>query len=265
MTEAVTLDSLKGARRWAMAVDLAAIAASTAANITHALTADVAPGDERSAVGAVLVAMVPPLGLAIAVGIWHRSQGILTGRLAQAFSALLAGVAAGAAYVSFGHIQSVAQHFGQSETDAVIIALVIDLTAVLATVVLIGAGQKMTELTEAAEAARAAERQAARDAEVAEAAARAEAAKAKAAEATEAAARAERMAARTSTVAPKLASVPAVAPARGEATELAIADYLATHPDAKQSAVAKAVGCSAKTVQRSTAWADHKASKAVAS
>lgn len=142
---------LEGARRFALSVDLFAVGASMAANIVAA----------PASLGGWLVAVIAPLGLFLSIGLWHRSRGILRGPLGWLFSTGLAAVGSGAAVVSFGHLRHVAEVNGQTGTAAVILPLVVDATAVLATIVVVAAGQRLAE-SEAADA------QAAADAELAE-------------------------------------------------------------------------------------------------
>lgn len=248
MSELVTLEAVRGARRVAVSVDLAAVAASTAANIGDALLG------ESSGAGAVAVAVVAPVGLCLAIMLWHRSQIILSGGLGHLFNAGLAAVAMGAAVVSFGHIRSVATHFGQNDRDATIIALVIDGAAVLAAVVIVAAGQKIGEISAAADRQQREQRQVVREAEVArQAELRAtRQAQMEAARPSESHRGRQLENGQTKTVPKKTAS------GRGSQAQQAIGEYLAKHPEAKQTEVAAAVGVSASTVKRSVAWSSRK-------
>lgn len=241
----LTVEQLRATRRTAIAIDLAAVAASLAANVAAA---------PRS-VGGWLVAAVAPVGLFLAIVLWHRSHGVLGGWLARAFNLGLTGIAAGAAWISFGHLQEVAERFGQSPEAAAVIPLVIDGAAVLATIVVISAGQRASEL----EAAQAEADRIEREAERAQAEADRLAVSAR--EAAEA-----RLSARRSSVgegAPASRGGAERAPAtetrvgrpgRGQNTAVAIADYLVVHPGATATEVAAAVGVSDRTVKRSESW-----------
>lgn len=279
---------LTAARRAALAIDLLAVAASLAANIAAS----------RQTLAGWMVSAIAPIGLFLAIILWHRSHGVVVGWLGRAFTAGLGAIALGAAWISYGHLRHVALAAGQSETASAIIPLVIDGAAILATIVVISAGQRLTELAvaeaEAVETARherdesaAAERAAARKAEAdqveadrqataelerqkIEADARIELARIAAeTEAAETAARQQRLAtARQPASAPSAigpggrASKPPPAKTTPKAdTSQLIADYLAEHPDAKQAEVATAAGCTTKTVQRNQAWRDHQEAK----
>ena len=258
MSEPLTIESARGARKVAMAIDIAAVAASTAANIAAA----------PATAGGWAVAAIAPVGLFLAIVLWHRSQGILGGRLGQAFNLGLAGIAAMAAWVSYGHLRHVAEAMGQTPAVAAVIPLVVDGAAILATVVVIGAGQKIAELTEAAEAEQRAEREAARAAEqtkreAAEAARRqAEAERADAEERKTALSARQAVVAAGSTKTKTAAKPKAGKPSAAE-TAAAIAAYLIDHPEATAAEVGQAIGATARTVRRYSEWTGRPAAQTV--
>lgn len=127
---------IESARRYAIGVDLAAIGASLAANIA----------DAPPTVGGRLMASIAPLGLFAMVGLWHRSRVILAGPVGWSFTIGLAAIALGAGYVSFGHLQAIAEANGQTGHASWILPLVIDATAVMATLVVIAAGRELARL-----------------------------------------------------------------------------------------------------------------------
>ncbi len=127
---------IESARRYAVGVDLVAIGASLAANVA----------DAPPTIGGRLMASIAPLGLFAMVGLWHRSRVILTGLVGWSFTAGLASIAAGAGYVSFGHLRAIAEANGQTGHASWIVPLVIDATAVLATLVVIASGRALARL-----------------------------------------------------------------------------------------------------------------------
>lgn len=240
MAADVSADQLRATRRTALAIDVAAVAASLAANIAAA----------PPSIGGWLVAAVAPIGLFVAIVLWHRSHGVLKGWLAWSFNVGLAGIATGAAWISFGHLRAVAERFGQSPGAAAVIPLVIDGAAVLATIVVISAGKRAAELDEAEAAAReldrraqAAEIERARQAEL-EVVARQE----RLGELRSSATNGVTSEATSGPTGPDSGNVPQ--PQKRSNTAQAIADYLAEHPEASRAEVAEAVGTSSRTVQR---------------
>lgn len=242
-----SIEQLRATRRTAVAVDLAAVAASLAANIAAA---------PRS-VGGWLVAAVAPVGLFLAIVLWHRSHGVLAGWLSPIFNIGLGAIAAGAAWISFGHLQEVAERFGQSPGAAAVIPLVIDGAAVLATIVVISAGQRIAEL-ETAEAHAA---QAEREAERARADAERQAIERRQTAEARLASRKVEPPARPTPVASRENGTRGIRPARSQDTATSIADFLVVNPTATAIEVASAVGVSDRTVKRSAAWRSRPAAK----
>jgi hypothetical protein len=245
----LSIEQLRATRRTAIAVDLAAVAASLAANIAAA---------PRS-VGGWLVAAVAPVGLFLAIVLWHRSHGVLAGWLSPLFNVGLASIAAGAAWISFGHLQEVAERFGQSPGAAAVIPLVIDGAAVLATIVVISAGQRITEL-ETAEANAA---QAEHEAQRARADAERQATEHRRAAEARLASRKVEPPAPPTPVANQETDTTDARRARSQDTATAIADFLLVNPTATAIEVAAAVGVSDRTVKRSAAWRSRPAAKPV--
>lgn len=261
MSEPLTIERAQSARTFAVVVDLAAVGASLAANIAAA------PANA----GSWAVAAVAPLALFAIIGLAHRSQGILIGWLGWAFYGGLAGIAIGAAWISYGHLKHVAVAMGQSEEVARIIPLVVDGAAIMASIVVVAAGQAITELGKVADEAEAATRRAQREAVETENRRKRDAAEAEARaqrEATEAKHRLDAIAKTAKASAGSKANGAKKAGSRGMTkveekafNESNIAAYLAEHPDAKQSAVAEFLGINPRTVARSSAWQDLKASQ----
>ncbi len=256
MSEPLSIESVKGARRYAIAVDLAAVGASLAANVAAA----------PATVGGWLVAAVSPLALFAVIGLAHRAQGILGGWIGRAFNTGLAAIAVAAAWISYGHLQHVAIEMGQSPGVARVIPLVIDGAAVLASLIVVAAGSKITALQLEAEQAAAVEREAVRAAELAkrealEAERRAEA-KAKADAVERAAALEARQAAVKASTSKASTKDKAAAPKVDRAvTGAAIAAYVAEHPDATAAEVGAAIGATDRTVRRYSEWTDRPAAQ----
>lgn len=137
----LAVPQLRATRRFAFGIDGAAVAASLGFNLAAA----------PSTFGGYLVGAVAPLFLFAAIGLWHRAHGVLGGVLGGLFNLGLAAVAGMAGFLSFDHIRHVAIEVGgQSPTQAATLALVVDVLAVLAALVVIGTGQRIEDL-EAAE------------------------------------------------------------------------------------------------------------------
>lgn len=224
---------LEAARRWGIGVDLAAVSASMAANIAAA----------PPTVAGWLVAIIAPIGLFGAIGLWHRSRGIVDGPAGWAFSAVFAGVAIGAAVVSFDHIRHVAIVYGgQDEAAAIILPLVVDLLAVLATIVVVTAGRRLEQIDTEERAAEQAQRAA--EAEEARQAAQA---RRDAQEAAQAAEEARQRAEKTR------AASNGARVTNGD-REAVIAATLAANPATTKAELAELLGVTEKTIQRSQAW-----------
>lgn len=257
MSEPLTIERAQSARTFAVVVDLAAVGASLAANIAAA----------PASAGSWAIAAVAPLALFAIIGLAHRSQGILVGWLGRAFYTGLAGIAIGAAWISYGHLKHVAIAMGQSEQVARIIPLVVDGAAVMASIVVVAAGQTVNELERANAEASAAARQEQRRAVDDENRRKREASIAADKARTEAVEARERLAAiarsdKTNGATAKKASGKGMTKVEEKAfNEANIAAYLTEHPDARQSAVAEFLGLSPRTVARSAAWRELKASK----
>lgn len=222
---------LEAARRWGIGVDLAAVGASMAANIAAA----------PNTIGGWLVAIVAPCAIFGAIGLWHRSRDIVDGPAGWLFSGVLATVAIGAAVVSFDHIRHVAIVYGgQDERAAIILPLVIDLLAVLATIVVVAAGRRLehldTQEAAAEQAARAAEAEQARQAAVAKA------------EAEQARQQAEQ--ARQD----RAARVAKTGRATNGDREAIISEQLVANPAITKAELAQMLDVTEKTIQRSEAW-----------
>jgi ABC-type multidrug transport system fused ATPase/permease subunit len=259
--------SARSTQRTALLVDGVTVAASLAANVA----------DAPATVPGRLIASTAPVGLFLIMFLWHRASEELEGWAGRFVVGVMALIGLAAASISFGHLHSIAAENGQVGYKALAVPLVIDGTAIVAAVIVFAMARKIRDLrTEAeasarvlaaaeAEAARAAaaqaaeaeraERERAEAVRLAEAEAQAETARAEAARleaANRKAEQAERARERVSAARAGNGKAP-----RGAATEVAIADYLATHPESTQVAVAEAVGVSAKTISRSGAWAAH--------
>lgn len=136
----LTVPQLKATRRFAMGIDVAAVAASLGFNLAAA----------PNTLGGWLVGTVAPLFLFGGIGLWHRSHGVLPGWLGAVFNLGLAAVVGLAGFLSFDHIRDVAIEVGgQSPAQAAAVALIVDLMAVLAVLVVIGTGQRIEDLEQA--------------------------------------------------------------------------------------------------------------------
>lgn len=152
----LTVPQLRSTRRAAIGVDLVAVTTSLGFNLAAA----------PSTLGGWLVGAVAPLALFLTIMLWHRAQGVLAGWLGHLFNLGLCSVAGMAGVLSFDHIRHVAVTVGgQTPTGGAVLALVVDVLAVLAALVVIGTGHRIEDLE-------AAERQA--EADAIEAAERAE-------------------------------------------------------------------------------------------
>ncbi len=263
MTSAtVTVGQLNSTRRAAVWVDLIAVAATLYANIAHA---------PKTVPGVVLAGSAPAfLGLAIAL--WHRSHGVLTGWAGRAFTAGLSVIAAMCFIVSYSHIRDLALDSGQSVLAAGLLPLVIDGTAVLSSVVVLACGREMEKLRAVeqaqAEAARRARRDADDDARRLAEIERAEAERI----AAEADAEERRIAAETererqllqdrqkAAKAAQAARKTGTAARSRETTEADIGLFLAAHADDRDGkgptadTVADSLGISKRHVMRSASW-----------
>lgn len=257
---------LRRTQRSAIAIDLAAVSTSLGFNLSAA----------PATVGGWLVGAVAPLFLFAAIGLWHRAHGVLDGWLGHLFNLGLAGVAAMAGFLSFDHIRHVAVEVGgQTPTGGAVVALVVDALAVLAALVVIGAGTKIQRLEASHGQARAVEADRVSEAERR---AKEEWLKAEAAErARQADHDANREPAapepipsttRKSAAEPKTRRTSETPATNGDnpygpATNLVANDriqlYLADHPDATRGQVATACEVDPSTVKRSAAWKAHRA------
>ncbi len=233
-------DRLLKARTLTRGILIAALVASLAANVVAA---------EPTVVGAVVAAW-PPLALIATVELLTKvpSSGGWRTRMRYAAGGLIAAIAA---WVSYWHMVHVALDAGEGTIAAHLIPLVVDGLVVVTSATLaeinvqlpkdLGATSNVTRsptrgVPHTATASRAAEPAA--------------------------------------TTPPPLTAISAASTvpdttqrqthgnaARSEAsdTDAAVAEYLAGHPDAKQSEIAAALGVSAKTVQRTVAWKSRKA------
>ena len=238
MTAPRSVEDLRAARRVAFGIDLLAVGASLAANVATA---------QRSPAG-VLVAATAPVGLFVAILLWHRSEGLLTGWLGRTFDVCLAGIAIGAAWISFDHVRELSLSAGQSEIAASIIPLVIDGVAVLSTLVVVAAGQAIAAADATAQAEAETERRAERERIAAERRAVQERreAQARVAELT-----ADRRQAGGSSSSTNGATKPGRRGGKRSAVSAEdVAAYFVANPDATHSQAAEALGCSTKHIQR---------------
>ncbi len=190
------------------------LVASLAANVVAA---------DPSLIGRV-VAGWPPLVLLIVVELVGRVS-LHPGWLSRVRLAAASGIAGVAALVSYKHMLEVATMAGEGMIEAHLIPLTVDGLVIVASISLVGLNHRIAAAAPTSVPASKTTRPASTNSSGGDAA----------------------------DGPPVLTSVAAPSMAAGDAGDR-IARYLAEHPGAKQSEIAKALGVSAKTVQRSAAW-----------
>lgn len=237
-------ERLTKARTLTRAILIAALVASLAANVVAA---------EPTLIGAVVAAW-PPVALIATVELLTKvpSSGGWRTRMRYGAGGLIAAIAA---WVSYWHMVHVAGDAGEGQIAAHLIPLVVDGLVVVTSATLAEINAQLPKRVEVtSNISRSSSRKAtsmATDAKAIDGA---------------------------SGEPTKLSAVPTAPPAANAAqghsdgnasrsaatrdTNEAVAEYLDGHPEAKQSEIADVLGVSAKTVQRSVAWREHKASVA---